>query len=359
MRPANQDDFHNAADAATRPCRVALAFNLKRVPLTADDAEAEYDPPATIDIIADSIQSLGHTAVRVEATRDFPLKLAETHADVVFNVAESAGGRGREAHVPAVCEMMGIACTASDSTTLAVALDKALTKAVLAQHDIPTPPFRLIRSPAELRDVNLDYPVIVKPNHEGSSMGLRPDCVVQSPEHLCPVVERTIRHYAQPAIVEQCLPGREFTVGFIGQGEPEALPILELQFLDHTRPPVYDIDLKQDPPDKIRHVCPAPLDETLAAQIIDVARRAYHALSCRDVGRVDVRLDREGRPNVLEVNPLPGLAPRYSDICKMTEALGWPHTKLISRILGPALERRETMRRNLSVPSKSPCPSTV
>jgi len=321
-------------------CRVGLAFNLKNVPLSVNDSHAEYDPPETIDTIAASIESLGHAVIRIEATAGFPVKLAQADVDVVFNLAESAGGRGREAHVPAVCEMMGLAYTGSDSTTLAVALDKAMTKAILAHNGVPTPRFHVARSTDEAHTLDLSYPVIVKPNHEGSSMGLLPDSVVDTPRDLSPVVERVLRRYAQPVIVEECLPGREFTVGLLGPGEPDVLPLLELRYLDSSRPPIYDIELKQDPPDKIQHVCPAPVDGALAEEIAATARRAYHALGCRDVGRVDVRHDGDGRPQVLEVNPLPGLAPRYSDICKMTETLGWPHPKLISTILAPALERR-------------------
>lgn len=324
--------------------RVALAFNLKKVPLSVDDSHAEYDPPETIDIIARSIESLGYTVVRIEATDEFPLRLADANVDVVFNLAEGSVGRGREAHVPAVCEMMGVAYTGSDSTTLAVALDKALTKAILMQNGVPTPRYELVRSSAETQRVGLTYPLIVKPNHEGSSMGLLPESVAQTPRQLGRAVERAIGRYGQPAIVEECLPGREFTVGFLGPGEPEVLPLLEFRFLDSSRPAIYDVELKQDPPDKIRHLCPAPVDDSLAREIVKVARRAYDALSCRDVGRVDVRIGRDGRPHVLEVNPLPGLAPRYSDVCKMTEALGWPHPKLISRILAPALEPRHPKR---------------
>ena len=305
-----------------------------------DDSDAEYDPQETVDTIAASIESLGHSVVCVEADRHFPTDLSAAQPDVVFNISEGARGRAREAHVPAVCEMMGIAYTGSDPTTLAIALDKAITKTILLQHGVPTPPYCLIRSADDLADFHLAFPVIVKPNEEGSSKGLSPDNLVADPSQLAHQVDRLLEDYAQAVIVEECLPGREFTVGFLGHLEPEALPLLELQFLDPSRPAIYDLDLKQDPPDKIRHVCPAPVDEPLARRIVDVARRAFLVLECRDVGRVDVRLDEHGHPHVLEVNPLPGLAPHYSDICKMTEALGWAHEEVIERILTPALDRR-------------------
>ena len=323
---------------------MALAFNLKRVPLSQSDSDAEYDPPETVETIAASIRSLGHRVVPIEATRDFPAQLAQESPDVVFNISEGQRGRAREAHVPAVCEMMGIAYTGSDATTLALALDKALAKMILVQSGVPTPPYRLIRSPDDLAGTDLCLPVIVKPNCEGSSKGLLPESVVESADRLSDQVGKLMARYHQPVIVEQCLSDREFTVGFLGSGEPAALPILELQFLDKSRPPIYDIDLKQDPPDKIRHVCPAPLDDSLAKEIVRVARRAYHALGCRDIGRVDVRLDDQDAPQVIEVNPLPGLAPRYSDVCKMTESLGWSHPELITRILEPALERAIKLR---------------
>ena len=324
--------------------KVVLAFNLKRVPLSVGDSDAEYDPPETVETIAASIRSLGHHVVAVEATRDFPAKLADEKPDVVFNISEGQMGRAREAHVPAVCEMTGVAYTGSDATTLAVALDKALTKMVLVQSGVPTPPYRLLRSRGDLAGFDLCFPAIVKPNCEGSSKGLSPENVVESADALSEQVERLLTRYNQPVIVEECLSGREFTVGFLGSGEPDALPILELQFLDKSRPPIYDLDMKQDPPDKIRHVCPAPLDDSLAQQLVRVARSAYHALGCRDIGRVDVRLDDGGTPQVIEVNPLPGLAPRYSDVCKMTESLSWSHPELIARVLEPALERAMKLR---------------
>lgn len=321
-------------------CRVVLAHNLKRVPLSEDDRDAEFDPPETVDTIARSIEALGHEVVKIEATPDFPVALAETQADVVFNISECTGGRAREAYVPALCEMMGVAYTGSDATTLAVALDKSLTKTVLAGNGVPTPEFHVVRTMADVDECRLRFPVIVKPNEEGSSKGLLPQSVVTCAADLPQQVEGVLARYNQPVIVEECLLGREFTVGFLGTDRPEALPLLELEFLDPTRPPIYDLDLKQDPPDKIRHVCPAHVDETLAGQIVDVARSAYLALRCRDIGRVDVRLDQDGRPHVIEVNPLPGLAPRYSDVCKMTESLGWPHTRVIAAVLDPAIRRR-------------------
>lgn len=329
----------SASRASSGGHRVALVFNIKRTALSESDSDAEYDASDTIDAVARSLESLGHSVVRLEANAELPPKLAAIRPDIVFNMAESAGGRGREGHVPALCEMMGLACTGSDQTTLAVALDKALTKTILMHHEIPTPPFRLARSVEECRGLNLRFPVIVKPNHEGSSKGLLPDSVAETEEAVVSLVERVLRRYKQPAIIEECLPGREFTVGFIGGGEPESLPLLEIRFLDPSRAPIYDIELKQDPPDKVEHLCPSPADPELAEAIIAIARRAYHALSCRDICRVDVRLDGGGKPQVLEVNPLPGLAPRYSDICKMTESLGWSHSMLIARLLAPTLKR--------------------
>ncbi len=319
--------------------RLALAFNLKRVPLSESDAEAEFDPQQTIDIIVGSLEALGHEVLRTEADPRFPLRLAEADPDVVFNIAEAVGGRAREAYVPAVCEMMGYAYTGSDPTTLAVALDKALTKMVLAQAGVPTPAFKLVKRMADLDGLGLGYPLIVKPNEEGSSKGLGPANLVESADGLHEIVEHLFTDYEQAVIIEECALGREFTVGLLGTDEPVALPLLEFVYLDTSRPPIYDIELKQDPPDKIRHVCPADVDDALRERIVDVARRAFLALRCRDMGRVDVRLDADGDPQVLEVNPLPGLAPRYSDVCKMTESLGWPHTKLIDHILQPAIAR--------------------
>ncbi len=319
--------------------RVVLAFNLKRIPLSRSDEEAEFDSPEAVDAIAASLQRLGCEVVRIEADRFFPLRLADAAPDAVFNLAEAVGGRSREAYVPAVCELMRVRYTGSDPATLAAALDKTWCKRLLAQAGVPTPAFRRIDRPGDARRVDLPFPLILKPNHEGSSKGLSADSVVRTREELEARARRLLEAYEQPVIAEEFLPGREFSVGFLGAADPEPLPLLEYVYLDPSRPAVYDLELKQDPPDKIQHVCPAQTDDALAARIVETARRAYLALECRDVGRVDVRLDAAGDPQVLEVNPLPGLTPRYSDLCKMTEALGWPHEQLIDRILQPALRR--------------------
>jgi len=327
-----------------QPIRVGFTYNVKRA--QAGDDEAEWDPPETIIAIANALARQGHIVVHLEATADLPRVLAEADVDLIFNIAEGVEGRNREAQVPALCELLGIPYTGSDSATLAIALDKALGKKVLLQHDILTPKFVVMESHRERVPSDMKYPLIVKPNAEGSSKGIGSTSVCDNEEQLRDKVKELIERYRQPALVEEYITGREFTVGLLGDKRPRVLPPMEIKFKqeENTRP-VYDYAVKQEWEKFVYYECPAKLTEAEQKAMEKIARATFWALDCRDVARVDMRMDAEGRIYVLEVNPLPGLTPDYSDLVLIAKACGMEYDQLIAEIMTGGLRRMREKRR--------------
>jgi D-alanine-D-alanine ligase len=327
-----------------QPIRVGFTYNVKRS--AAGDDEAEWDPPETIISIANALARQGHIVVHLEATPDLPRVLAEADVDLIFNIAEGVEGRNREAQVPALCELLGIPYTGSDSATLAIALDKALGKKVLLQHDILTPKFQLMESPRERLDNEMRFPLIVKPNAEGSSKGIGSTSVVDTEEELRAAVKTIVERYRQPALVEEYIAGREFTVGLLGDKRPRVLPPMEIKFkAPQSSRPVYDFGVKQEWEKHVYYECPAKLTEAEQKAMEKIARATFWALDCRDVARVDMRMAPDGRIYVLEVNPLPGLTPDYSDLVLIAKASGMQYDQLIAEIMQGGLRRMREKRR--------------
>jgi D-alanine-D-alanine ligase len=330
------------------PLRIGFSYNVKRVDTKGgDDTEAEYDAPETINAIRDALESYGHVVVPLEATAELPRQLMDARLDVVFNIAEGVAGRNREAAVPALCELMGIPYTGSDAATLSIALDKALSKRVLRQHGIPTPEFQVMETGRERLSPKMKFPLIVKPNQEGSSKGVSAHAsVVDDEESLRQVVRELLDKYRQPALIEYYIAGREFTVGLLGDKRPRVLPPMEIIFLDKANPrPVYDYQIKQEWEKHVYYQCPAHLTPSELKSMERIARETFVALDCRDVARVDLRMDDTGEIYVLEVNPLPGLTPGYSDLCLIANAANIDYRSLIGEILTGGLKRMREKRR--------------
>jgi D-alanine-D-alanine ligase len=328
--------------------RIGFSYNVKRVdPKGGDDTEAEYDAPETISSIRDALESYGHIVVPVEATAELPRQLMDTPVDLVFNIAEGVSGRNREAAVPALCELMGIPYTGSDAATLSIALDKALSKRVLRQHGILTPEFQVMETGRERLLPKMKFPLIVKPNQEGSSKGVSAHAsVVDDEDGLRQVVRELLEKYRQPALIEYYIAGREFTVGLLGDKRPRVLPPMEIIFLDKSNPrPVYDFQIKQEWEKHVYYQCPAKLTPSELKSMERIARETFVALDCRDVARVDLRMDDSGEIYVLEVNPLPGLTPGYSDLCLIANAANIDYRSLIGEILAGGLKRMREKRR--------------
>lgn len=330
--------------------RVGLAYNEKRIipdqnPLT--DMEAEFDGPKTLDAIRNAIRSYGHEVIDLEANFDLAEKLVHTQVDIVFNIAEGVRGRYRESQVPALMELLDIPFTGSDAATLAIALDKGMAKRIVRESGILTPDFFLCITGKEKVPPHMKFPLIVKPVAEGSSKGVLSTSVVHDEKGLRENVNIIIHRYQQAALIEAYLPGREFTVALLGEGRPKTLPPMEIIFKNKdVEFPVYSYQHKLSACTEIYYETPARIDEKLKIKLESVARRAFMALGCRDVARIDLRLDAEGRVNFIECNPLPGLTPGWSDLCLIAESYGMDYRTIIGEIMAPAIRRFKEKKRN-------------
>ncbi|EPX59162.1 D-alanine-D-alanine ligase [Cystobacter fuscus DSM 2262] len=330
----------------TGPLRVGFTYNVKRVKPTADpvateDSEAEYDSPTTLQAIREAIASWGHEVVDLEATAELPSVLASTPLDIVFNIAEGFKGRNRESQVPAMLELLDIPYTGSDPATLSIALDKALAKKIVRQAGIHTPIFQLMHTGKErLNKEFTSFPLIVKPVAEGSSKGVVSKSVCGNEAELREVVKEIVTKYQQPALIEEYIGGREFTVGLLGERRPRVLPPMEIVFLDKAeKNPIYSFQHKLDWNDRIRYDAPAKLEPALLEKLRTAARGSFMALGCRDVARIDFRMDDKGRLYFIECNPLPGLTPGWSDLVLIAQGAGMDYRGLIGEIMAPAIRR--------------------
>jgi D-alanine-D-alanine ligase len=215
------------------------------------------------------------------------------------------------------------------------------------QHEILTAEFQVMETGRERLSPKLKFPLIVKPNQEGSSKGVSASAsVVDDEEGLRAIVKELIDRYRQPALIEAYIPGREFTVGLLGDRRPRVLPPMEILFKDKSNErPVYDFQIKQEWEKHVQYECPAKLTPAELKAIERVCRETFAALDCRDVARVDLRLTPKGEFYVIEVNPLPGLTPGYSDLCLIAKAAGIEYRTLIGDILEGGLKRLREKRR--------------
>jgi D-alanine-D-alanine ligase len=333
----------------TERLKVGFTFNVKRLAPDLNgeqDDEAEYDSPKTLQAIREAIASYGHEVVDLEATQDLPVQLASTPVDIVFNIAEGFKGRSRESQVPSLLELLDIPYTGSDPAALSVSLDKAVAKRVVRTHGILTPDYLVLNTGKERLPKELGFPLLVKPVAEGTSKGVTRRSVVRDEGELREVARELIGKYRQPALAEQYIQGREFTVGLLGERRPRVLPVMEIVFLDRTDPtPVYSFEMKQDWNEKIRYDVPAKLAPREVDRLERAGREVFAALGCRDVARIDFRLDAEGRIFFIECNPLPGLTPGWSDLVLIAQAAGIEHRALIGEILSNAIRRYQERER--------------
>ncbi len=321
---------------------VGLTYDLKPEPAPQEtepeDAYAEFDAPATVEVIAEAIRAGGHEVVRLG---NFPQVLAALdtlHVDLVFNIAEGTGGRNRESQIPLVLEARGVPCVGADALSLGISLDKVVAKQVFLAEGIPTPRYFVVHDASPLTASPLPFPLIVKPRHEGSSKSLSEKSRVQSLEALKSQADWLIRTYRQPALVEEFIAGTEFTVAVIGNDPPEALPAVQIEMDGSTELGDRFYTFSRISAPGLVYRCPSAIPPTLEAELRTLAVRAYQAIDCRDLGRVDFRVDRQGRPSVLEINPLPSLSTEDVFMTIATH-LGVPYPAMVQRILNAAIAR--------------------
>lgn len=308
---------------------------------------AEFDVPETIDGIVAALQVLGHSTIRIGGIRELVDRLARGERwDLVFNYAEGMVGPGREAQVPALLDAFQIPYTFSDVTVMALALDKGLTKHVVRDLGIRTPPFAVLRDESDLSAVSLPFPLFAKPVGGGSSVGVSAASYVTSAVELQRVFTDLSERFRQPVIVESFMPGRDLTVGVIGTGaDAHAIGVLEVLFSHHAEPHAYSYKNKQDWVGKVRY---RVADDEAAVEASDMAIRIWRALGARDAGRLDFRCDSDGRPSFLEFNPLAGLH-EVSDLIVLADGVGLSREYVIEQVVASAVARmtpsqREVMR---------------
>ncbi len=331
-------------ESSQPPCppRIGLTFNLKKnVVSQAPDNEAEYDNIETVLAIKNALEGAGLSVLLMEADEQMPSLLAQHTVDIVFNIAEGIQGRGREAEVPAILNYFRIPFTGSDETTLCIALDKALTKRLLASYHIRTPKYFVVSKENKKHVRTARFPVIVKPNAEGSSKGISDVAIASGSDELGALLEDNFRLYGQDMLVEEYIHGREFTVGILGNGsDMRVFAPMEIIYLNkENRYNIYSFNVKKDYQRLIRYECPAKISPEAEAEMMGMAKKIYGILQCRDFSRVDFRLSEDGKPYFIEINPLPGLAPGYSDFPMIAEFNGIDYDSLVRAVLSSALKR--------------------
>lgn len=323
------------------PLRIGLCYDLKSDYLAAGFAPhevMEFDEEATIAGIEEALLGLGHRVERVGRGTELTRRLAAGERwDLVFNFAEGVRGRSREAQVPAVCEMFDQPYTFSDPLTCAVTLDKPLAKRLVRDVGLPTPPFAVVETEEDAEAVPLEPPLFAKPAAEGSSKGVTDRSRISSRAELRETCAALLETFRQPVLVERYLPGREMTVGIVGNGgEARVLGVMEVVFKDGTDTDYTALN-KAEWQARMEYRL---LDgDALGTRAREVALGAYRALSCRDAGRVDLRCDESGEPCFLEVNPLPGLNPEYSDLPILSRLSGVSYDRLLGSIVDAARRR--------------------
>ncbi len=326
--------------------RIGLSYDLKEAFSAAqgqpEDALEEYDSAETVEALARAIESRGHAVVKLGGGKQFLRNILEESVDFVFNISEGLGSyRSREAQVPSVLEMLDIPYSGADPQCLAVCLDKALTKKIVSWEGLATPKWQVVQ-PSEMASTNWgaqSYPAFVKPVWEGSSKGIRLKSLVKNAEQMLSLVEELIDRYHQPVLVEEFISGEEVTVGLVGNANPAEVGIMRV-VPRHSDPDfVYSLEVKRDYENLVDYECPAKLPQKTLDQIRTDSLKAFAALGCRDFARVDFRINPNGVPYFLEINPLAGLNPKSSDLIIMARLRGVSYNDLIGSILESALKR--------------------
>ncbi|MBN1484171.1 MAG: hypothetical protein JXA37_05570 [Chloroflexia bacterium] len=348
------------------PFHVALLANLKdNAPSFSGmppDYWADLDSTRTMEAIAGGLRQGGHRVTFLEGDLSLPKGLAQVRPDICFNICEGHFGDSREAHIPALLEMLRLPYTGSKVLALALTLDKPMTKRVLTYHGLPTPAFQVFERASEALDEGLTFPLFVKPSRQGTGMGISAQSVVYDEGQLRQQVSQLLADYQEPVLVEHFVAGRDITVGVVGNLVPPVawrvpqneeapriwrglrfLPPLEIILGEYAQEEggIYTHRAKVDLADKIIYDSPADLDPELVEELNWLAAATFRVTGCLDVARVDFRLDESdgNKPYILEINPLPGLAPEISDLVIEAAAAGIDHGELVNLILNEALER--------------------
>lgn len=321
--------------------KIGITYDLREDYLIegySEEETAEFDRAETIEAIDQTLKELGYRTDRIGHLKSLTRRLAAGDRwDLVFNIAEGLRGFGREAQIPALLDAYDIPYTFSDPLVLALTLHKGMTKHVIRDMGIPTPDFAIIEKEDQSTGICLAYPLFAKPVAEGTGKGITAASKINTEKELVEVCRMLLTVFKQPVLVESFLPGREFTVGIIGTGKDAiATDTMEVCLKAQAEPDVYSYINKENCEELVEYRL--VYDEE-AQQVRETALSAWRGLGCRDAGRMDLRSDRSGRPNFMEVNPLAGLHPQHSDLPIIFSLMGKTFHQLIDRIMHSALKR--------------------
>ncbi len=326
--------------------RISVVYNLKKTPAPSepDDKYEEYDPISTVQSVAETVSSFGFDVSLCEQDENFFARLEEQAPSFVVNLAEGRGSaRGREAQVPSILESMGIPFWGSDSVSMALALDKLLTARTLAGEKIPVPLSASFRTEDDLGKIPSLFKkagrFIVKPRFEGSSKGIFTDSVAHDATEMEERIRRLWTRYGQPALAEEYLPGDEITVGVVGNEKPQVAGMMRISPRTPGEEFLYSLEEKRNYIERIRYEGPESILPAVRQSLESSALEAFSALELRDMARIDFRLDSDGMGRIIDVNPLPGLSPVYSDLPILHRLSGGEYEELLRFILQSAFSR--------------------
>jgi len=321
--------------------KVALCYNMREnheVSLK-DEKIAEFDSRDTIMEIKKSLVEIGFKTFLIEFDSNFVENLKKINPNLVFNIVEGFQGEDRESQAPAIYEFLGIPYTGSGPLGHALSLNKLMGKFVMEQNNIKTAPYDVFYTPIEQdTKINVKFPAIVKPIHEGSSIGIHNDAIVRDEKQLIYQVNRVISNYNQPALVEEFIIGREFNQAIIGNENPILFPIVEIDYsyLPNHIEKFSSFEVKTELDDPNSTICPAQITKEEENKITKATLGAFYALNIKDYCRIDLRLGVDGEVYILEINSIPGIAPGIEENNSMPKAIrtyGWNYTQMINAIV--------------------------
>ena len=320
--------------------KVGITYNLKKNAVTIPVvSKNEHDNYETVLAIKNALTSGGYDVALFEVTQELPFRLAENRPDIVFNNAEGVSGRGKEAQVPAILDYLRIPYTGSDQIAILIAMDKTLAKGLVSAYRIRTPKYNIIEKDMHSSGNSIPYPVIIKPVAEGSGRGISDISIVTNPDDLRRILTENIDLFKQNMLVEEYIPGREFTVGILGNADNiHVFTPMEVVFNDMSKT-LYSYEVKKNYEQYVKYKCPPNVSSDVLAEIQKNAEDIYRIIGCRDYARIDFRLSQDGFLYFLEVNPLPGLTPGYSDYPMIAGFCGVDYNTIVKRILETALAR--------------------
>jgi D-alanine-D-alanine ligase len=296
---------------------------------------AEFDKQETIDAIDSALEKMGLETEPIGNCFQLIDALNKGKKwDLVFNIAEGLYGDGRESVVPAILDQYKIPYVFSGPVILGISLNKYLTRLVVAASGVPVSPGFLISRQEDIKKCRLEYPLFIKPVSEGTGKGITEKNMLGSPAELKEMAEYILKRYDQPALVEEYLPGREFTVGVVGNGS-EAIAIGGMEIECRNNYP-YSVEFKENYQEYCRYL---PMVQEFSEECKTVALNVWNALGAADAGRVDVKADRNGRICFMEVNPLAGLHPVHSDLPILSRMVGIDYQTLMEMIMKSAIKR--------------------